>query len=239
MLTYTYIALAALIVGFSKTSVGGIGILATLFMALAIPGKASPGVLLPMLIAADTMAVLYYRRACQWGILIRLLPAAAVGVFLGYLVMRALPDLHYGRIIGWIILGLLLFDLGLSNAVKRLAHTAIATGLIGILAGATSMIANAAGPIFGIYLLQMGLNKHQFVGTRSWYFLVMNVVKLPFAIGLGIVTADSLTLNALYLPLILLGAYLGTRLVHLINLQTFQILIRLAASLAAARLILF
>ena len=236
---YLYVGMAALVVGFSKTSVGGVGILATLFMALAIPGKASPGVLLPMLIAADIMAVLYYRRACQWGILIRLLPAAAVGVFMGYLVMRALPDLHYSRIIGWVILSLLVFDLGVSQAIKSHAKNIVATGFVGMLAGATSMVANAAGPIFGIYLLQMGLNKHQFVGTRSWYFLVMNLVKLPFAVGLGIVTGDSLTLNLWFLPVIFIGAILGRLFLNVINVHAFQTLIRLAALIAAARLILY
>ena len=62
--SYIYIGLAAFLVGFTKTSVGGVGILAVLLMALALPGKASPGLLLPMLIAADIMAVLYFRRYC-------------------------------------------------------------------------------------------------------------------------------------------------------------------------------
>jgi uncharacterized membrane protein YfcA len=71
--------MAALLVGFTKTSVGGVGILAVLLMALAIPGKASPGVLLPMLIVADIFAVIYYRRHCNWGILLKLFPMTAVG----------------------------------------------------------------------------------------------------------------------------------------------------------------
>jgi len=79
---YFYIGLAAFIVGFTKTSVGGVGILAVLLMALAVPGKASPGVLLPMLIAADIMAVIYYRRWCQWRLLAGLLPPTFIGVVL-------------------------------------------------------------------------------------------------------------------------------------------------------------
>ncbi len=234
-----YIALAALLIGFTKTSVGGVGILAVLLMALAIPGKASPGVMLPMLIAADIMAVLYYRRACQWGILLRLMPAAAVGVVIGAGILWALPDFNFERIIGWVILSMLAMDLGLSEAIKHRAKGTVITGIVGIVAGAASMVANAAGPVFGVYLLQMGLNKHEFVGTRSWYFLVMNIVKLPFAIGLGLVTPQTLALNVWFLPIILIGAVAGFVFLKFINLGVFKVLIRVAVVVAAARLILF
>ena len=57
------------------------------------------------------------------------------------------------------------------------------------------MVANAAGPVFGIYLLQMGLDKKEFVGTRSWYFLIINLFKIPFSASLGLITVESLSLK--------------------------------------------
>lgn len=237
-LQYTYVGFAALLVGFTKTSVGGVGILAVLLMALAIPGKASPGVLLPMLIAADIMAVIYYRRSCQWGILLRLMPAAVVGVVLGFFILRAVPDVRFERIIGWVILAMVALDLGLTDTLKRHARGPVMTGIVGISAGGASMIANAAGPVFGIYLLQMGLNKAEFVGTRAWYFLVLNIAKMPFAIGLGLVTPTTLSLNVMYLPAILIGAMLGFAFLKFINIEIFRVLIRVTALVAAGRLIL-
>ncbi len=234
-----YVGLAALLVGFSKTSVGGVGILAVLLMALAIPGKASPGVLLPMLIAADVMAVLYYRRDCQWHILLKLVPHVAVGLALGYFALRLAPDFNFEKIIGGTILAMLILDLALSETVKRYVRGPVMTGITGALAGAASMVANAAGPVFGVYLLQMGLTKTEFVGTRSWFFLVINIVKLPLAAHLGLVTPQSLTLNLVYLPVILIGAVLGYKVLGYINLRLFKILIRLAVLITAARLILF
>ncbi len=239
VLQLAYIALAAFLVGFTKTSVGGVGILAVLLMALAIPGKSSPGVLLPMLIAADIMAVLYYRRACQWPILIRLLPHVAVGLGLGYLILRLAPDFNFEKIIGATILGMLALDLGLAQSTRQHIRGRVMTAVTGALAGAASMVANAAGPVFGIYLLQMGLNKAQLVGTRSWFFLVINVAKLPLAANLGLVTTQSLTLNLIYLPVILIGAFLGYRFLGYINISLFKTLIRIAALVAAIRLILF
>lgn len=234
-----YIGLAALLVGLTKTSIGGVGILGVLLMALAIPGKASPGVLLPMLIAADIMAVLYYRRHCQWPLLLKLVPYTALGVGLGYLVLLLAPDFNFEKIIGVTILAMLGLDLTLSEAAKIHVRGRVVTGLTGVLAGAASMVANAAGPVFGIYLLQMGLNKAEFVGTRSWFFLLINIAKLPLAVQLGLVTIQSLTLNLMYLPVILIGAVLGYKILAYINISLFTLLIRLAVLVAAARLILF
>lgn len=233
-----YIGLAAFLVGFTKTSVGGVGILAVLLMALAFPGKASPGVLLPMLIAADIMAVLYYRRECQWGILLKLLPLTLVGLAMGYLILRLAPDFRFERIIGATILAMLFFDLALSETAKKHMRGRVMTGITGAIAGAASMVANAAGPVFGIYLLQMGLTKSEFVGTRSWFFLAINLVKLPLALNLGLVTSQTLTLNLMYLPVILLGAFAGYRFLGYINITLFKTLIRIAVLVAGLRLVL-
>lgn len=237
-LHYFYIGLAAFLVGFTKTSVGGVGILAVLLMALAIPGKASPGVLLPMLIAADIMAVIYYRRSCQWHILLKLLPPTVIGLGLGYLILRLVPDANFERIIGWIILAMLALDFAMSEGFRRHMRGQIMTGIAGALAGAASMVANAAGPIFGVYLLQMGLKKAEFVGTRSWFFLAINIAKLPLAAQLGLVTSQSLTLNLFYLPVILIGAVTGYKILKYININLFKWLIRVAALVAAMRLVL-
>ena len=235
---YLYIGLAAFLVGFTKTSVGGVGILAVLLMALAIPGPASPGVLLPMLIMADIMAVIYYRRACDWWILLRLLPATLVGVGLAWWFLENSSGYDFGKLIGWVILAMLALDLLVSAALRELVRGRWLTAIMGALAGAASMLANAAGPIFGIYLLQMRLSKAAFIGTRSWFFLLVNIAKLPFAIALGTTTQSSLMLNFYYLPIILLGAFLGKWMLGYINIKWFKILIRLAVLAAAARLIL-
>ena len=239
LLGYIYLGLAAFLVGFTKTSVGGVGILAVLMVALAIPGKASPGVLLPMLIAADIMAVIYYRRSCQWHILLKLLPPTVIGVIIGYLTIGIIPTEVFVRVIGSVILLMLFLEFFVLGKGRLQAGGYWFTNFIGIFAGIATMIANAAGPVFGIYLLQMGLNKQEFVGTRSWFFLIVNLFKLPFSAGLGLITFDTLTLNLTVLPVILMGAFLGYKVLGYINLALFKWLIRGAVLLAATRLILF
>ena len=234
-----YVGLAALLVGFTKTSVGGVGILAVLLMALAFPGKVSPGILVPMLVAADVMAVAYYRRTCQWGILLKILPVTLVGLVVGYFLLWVMPDYNFEKFIGWVILLMLGLDVALTEGIRKRINGRAMTGIFGIFAGASAMVANAAGPVFGVYLLQLGLKKSEFVGTRSWFFLAINVAKVPFSLSLGLITPQTLTLNLIFLPVILLGAVLGYKVLSYINIRLFGVLIRLAVLAAASRLILF
>ena len=155
-LHYFYIGLAAFLVGFTKTSVGGVGILAVLLMALAIPGKASPGVLLPMLITADIMAVIYYRRSCQWNILLKLVPLTVVGLALGYAILRLAPDTNFERVIGWTIFVMLVLDLVMNESIRAHMRGRVMTGIAGVIAGAASMVANAAGRFSGYTCCRWG-----------------------------------------------------------------------------------
>lgn len=234
-----YVLLAAAIVGFTKTSVGGVGILAVLLIALVFPGKTSPGVLLPMLIVADIMAVVYYRRDCKWDIILRLLPATVVGILIGFLIVDIVPVELFRTFLGYLILAMLGLNLLVEFKKRNISGNKFFTHFVGSMAGASSMIANAAGPVFGIYLLQMGLKKEEFVGTRSWFFLVMNIIKVPFSLSLGLITTESLTLNLWCIPVILAGAYIGAKVLKMINLTLFKWLIRAAIIVAAVRLIAF
>jgi len=234
-----YFLTAAFIVGFTKTSVGGMGILAVLLMALAFPGKASPGILLPMLIIADIFAVIYYRRSCQWHVIAKIFPLTAVGVVIGYFIVDIIPQNAFEVTLGLVILAMLALSLVLEKHGADLSGNKLFVGATGIAAGIATMMGNAAGPIFGIYLLQMGLPKKEFVGTRSWFFLLINIFKIPFSANLGLITFDTLTLNAYAFPLIMLGAFAGYMFLKMINLSTFKWLIRLAVLVAAVRLIFF
>ncbi|MGE4611440.1 MAG: sulfite exporter TauE/SafE family protein [Paracoccaceae bacterium] len=235
-LSYVYIFMAALLVGFTKTSVGGVGILAVVLMALAIPGKGSPGVMLPMLIVADIFAVIYYRRHCDWSVLLKLFPLTAVGVIIGYFTVDVIPVEVFENVIGATILFMVVFELVVPKHEKA-PHWL--TAFVGIFAGISTMVANAAGPIFGIYLLQMGLPKKEFVGTRSYYFLIINVFKVPFSANLGLITMDTLKLDLMFVPVLFVGAWLGYKFLGILNMNAFKWLIRAAVLVTAVRLLLF
>jgi uncharacterized membrane protein YfcA len=232
------IALSAFLVGFSKTSVGGLVILVVPLIALAVPGPESTGLLLPMLAMADVLAVMAYHRSCEWTVFKRIFPITAIGVVIGYLIMDHLPHDIFGPILGALVLFLLAIGWILEKRPVSPTGNRIITWIVGISAGISTMVANAAGPLMGIYLLQQGLPKKNFVGTRSWYFLVLNLFKLPFSTHLGFVTASSLKINFFALPLIVIGALVGVVVLKFINVTLFKWIIRTVATVSAVKLLI-
>jgi uncharacterized membrane protein YfcA len=238
-LAITCVLLSALMVGVAKTFIGGLGVIIVILMATAFPGKMSTGVLLPMLIIADIFAVIFYRRDCQWRIIVKIFPMTAVGVLIGYFVLDAINDDFFGLILGFIILTMLLLSFFVSEKTPRVANSMVYTSLVGLCAGIATMIANAAGPLLGLYFLQLGLPKKNFVGTRSWYFLLLNLYKLPFSANLGLITIDTLTINFFLIPFIIMGAFIGVKLVAIIHFDYFKWIIRGAALAAVIKIIVF
>ncbi|WP_370681973.1 sulfite exporter TauE/SafE family protein [Comamonas sp. GB3 AK4-5] len=234
---YICIFLAAILIGFSKTSVGGLVILAVPLVAIGFPGKQSTGIILPLMVFADLLAVLYYRRDCDWRVILKFFPLTAAGVGIGYLILDAIPNKVFDLVLGVTIIVMLLTGM----VVERVKLGQIAqwsyTIVVGLLVGVATMLANAAGPLLGIYFLQLGMDKKGFIGTRSWYFLLLNAFKLPFSASIGLITADSLILNVMCIPLALLGGYIGYRLIGILNENIFKRCIQGAALIAAAQLI--
>ena len=102
-----------------------------------------------------------------------------------------------------------------------------------MLAGATSMFANAAGPIMMIYLLTMRLDKKELIGTGAWFFWAINLLKIPFSSNLGLITGVSLSMNILLLPCIVFGGVLGIMFVHRISQRIFNLTVEILAAATA------
>jgi len=225
------------LIGFSKTGVPGLGLIVAPLMAWIFPARVSTALVLPALIIADIISVAYYRRHAVWPHLIRLIPWVIIGILAGWRIMAVVNDAQLKTIISvivFVILGLnTLMWTRLGNVPTQWWFAAI----MGILAGITTMLANAAGPIMTIYLLAMKLNKHEFIGTGSWYYLLGNIFKVPFSIQLGLLTWSSISCNLVQIPLIALGGLAGVLLLKRIAEKPFRLIVQLLAAAAALRLL--
>ena len=76
------LSLAALCVGLGKAGFSGLGLIAVFIMA-ELFGKASVGILLPMLIVADISVYPMFRKHASWKPVWRLLPPAIIGMAIG------------------------------------------------------------------------------------------------------------------------------------------------------------
>jgi hypothetical protein len=156
--------LAAMGIGVSKSGLPGVSLLHVVIMASLFDSRASTGVILPMLVIGDIAAVAMFRRHARVQLLVRTLPAAAVGVIVGWSIMALFPLWQSGLTIGAIVLGLASLQFLRDWRPALFEHVPQSTlfGVaVGLLAGATTMIANAAGPVMGLYLLMVGLPKQQ------------------------------------------------------------------------------
>ncbi|MGD3107163.1 TSUP family transporter [Streptomyces sp. YGL11-2] len=109
--------------------------------------------------------------------------------------------------------------------------------LFGLIAGFATMVANAGGPAMSLYLLSAGFGVLGFLGTGAWFFLIVNLVKLPFSIGLGLVTPGALALDGLLAPAVVAGALLGRALVRRVDQAVFERLVLVFTALASLGLL--
>lgn len=232
---------SGLLIGFTKTGVPGLGILAVILLANVFPPRLSTGLILPVLIVGDIFAVAYYRQHAVWKHLISLLPATVIGVVLGYFLMDRLTDAQFKPLIGGIVLTLVVLrhiQGRISNGAAPFMESRWFGIIIGVLAGVVTMLANAAGPIMMLYLLAMRLPKHEFIGTGAWYFLIINCFKIPFSLDLGFINPASLKVNLMMLPLVIIGAITGLKTLKYVSQKHFNAAAEILAVCAAVKLLL-
>jgi uncharacterized membrane protein YfcA len=230
---------AAVSVGFAKTAIGGFGAIAVAIFASVLPARESTGALLPLLLVGDLMAVAAYRAHADWRILLRLLPSVLVGVLLGTLFVARVDDDVMRRTIGVLLVGLVAVHLWTRRrrAPSPGARRPWLTAGYGTLAGFTTMVANAGGPVMALYLLSAGLSMLGFLGTATMFFFIVNAAKVPFSVGLGLISPASLWLDLLLVPAVLLGGWLGLRVIDRIDERLFERLVLLFTVVSALNLL--
>ena len=236
------LCLAAVVVGFAKTAIGGLGTVAVAMYAAVIPARESTAALLLLLLVGDLVAVGKYRRDCDWSLLRHLIPGVLPGLAAGASVLAVVDDLTLRRGIGVVILGLLVLQLVLSHRRDLEAPSSVwpapARVGSGIAAGFTTMVANAGGPVMTLYLVGQGIDKRRFLGTTAWFFFGVNLCKVPFSAGLGLFDREMLCTASVLVPLVLVGAFVGIRAAGRMRQSAFDIAVLTASALSAVALIL-
>ncbi|WP_432492446.1 sulfite exporter TauE/SafE family protein [Kineococcus auxinigenes] len=243
---FLLLVLAAVVIGFAKTAVGGAATVAVAIFATVLPAKESTGAILPLLIVGDLFAVAAYRRHADWALLLRLLPSVVAGVLLGAWFVGVVDDTVMRRSIGAVILLLVVLHLLRRRRLRRRGGDLVPASpgrrrlvgaAFGLLAGFCTMVANAGGAPMSIYLFTMGLGVMSFLGTGAWFFFILNVFKIPFSVGLGLITADSLRTDLLLVPAVVAGALLGRWVVGRLDRDRFENWVLGASALSSLNLL--
>ena len=231
----------ALCIGLSKSGLAGTATLNVVLMAQIFGAKPSVGLVLPLLIVADLLGFLINRKGGSWRQIVPMMPPAIAGVIVGWLLLDRIDNAVARVVIGWIILGLLAFNFVLRKRREQFLalteHRGFAQGM-GFLAGAVTMIANAAGPVMTVFLLSQRLEKREHLGVFCRFFLFINLFKLPFSNSVGLISGPSLLTNLVLLPGVFLGIYLGWKILKRIPQDAFENTLAILTAFAAIWLIL-
>ena len=216
--------LGTFIIGLAKAGLKGIEMLNVTIMALVFGGKASTGVVLPMLCVADILAVKYYNRHAQWTHFWKLIPYIGAGVLIGVYVGNDMNEALFKKIMGAIILFTVLIMLWLQyRKSEKVPTNRLFAVIMGLITGITTMLGNLAGSFANIYFLSLRTPKNDFIGTAAWLFLVINISKVPFQVFVWKnITFDTLKLNLILLPALFLGFYTGLKIVAIIKETYYQ-----------------
>lgn len=254
--TWQFILLGSLAAGLfslAKSGFGGsIGLLSTPLMIFACGDSTSlaTAIMLPMLIAADYVAVASWWRRWNFRALTGLIPSAVVGVALGAALLyffrsfngeqgRKLADAWLKLGVGVIALAFVGLQLVRTLLGRDLAFRPVAwqSATAGVTAGVTSTLAHAAGPVAAMYLLPQQMDKSRYVATTALFFWILNQVKLVPYIAMDMINLQTLGAGLLMLPAIAAGAALGVFLHRKVGARQFTGIIYALLALAGVEMV--
>jgi len=236
---FILVIIAAFLIGFSKTGLSGMLMVVIPLLADAFGGMKSTGIILPILIVGDLFAVGNYRRHIHWANIKKLMLWTLIGLGLGLIIGKYINDSQFKITIAIMVLlclAILVYSERKGDQLK-VPNKVWFYALTGILAGFATMIGNAAGPIFTIYLLSMGFKKNEYMGTNSIFFFLVNITKVPLQVFVWQnITWKTVLLTGCVVPFVALGAWLGVTVIKKINEKIFRHLIIALTAISAIRL---
>jgi hypothetical protein len=251
LLQWLLVGVAAVLIGLSKAGFGlGAGLVAVPLMVQVLGAEEGLGVMLLVLIVGDLTSLPHYPREWDGRNLRALIPGLVLGVCAGWLVLGFFDSLAHGEL--WLarsIGALCVLFVGLQVAREFMSRRAARDApswrphrLLGVAAGTgaglSSTLAHAGGPVIALYLLPQALGRRVFVGTVLRYFFAANLLKLVPYVAQDKVNLESLLMALCVAPLVLGGAFAGSRLNRLCSDRVFRWLIYVVALAAGLSLLL-
>jgi uncharacterized membrane protein YfcA len=239
-LQWILVGSGAFLLGISKSGIKGIGVFIVTLMAIVFGSKTSTGIVMPMLIVGDVFAVVYYNRHAQWKYIFILLPWMVAGVLLGVWYGKDLPENSFKQVMAVIIIiSVIIMYWWERRKSKYIPQSYFFGGIIGVMAGFTTMVGNLAGAFANIYFLVMRLPKNNFIGTAAYLFFLINLFKLPFHIfSWETITTETLMINLKVLPVQVLGLLTGVAMVKKISDGFYRKMILILTALGAVLILL-
>jgi uncharacterized membrane protein YfcA len=234
--------LGAFCLGVSKAGFPGLAIVNVLVIAELFGAKNSVGIILPMLVVCDLIVLPLFWKHATWKMIWPLVPVTFAAIVVSWLLLDSFDDITTRKVIGGIILTMLILQLVREFKKEFLQHlpdSRLFRWISCIMIGVSTMLANAAGPVYSIYALVHRLPKMEFLGVGARFFLLVNLFKIPFLGQLELINPESLKLNLYLLPALVAGIFIGKKVIHMIPQRTFEYLLYAFSAVAGLRMMFF
>ncbi len=232
--------LAALCIGLSKAGFSGISMVSVVLLADIYGSKASVGLTLPLLVAADLMAYPAFLKHGSWRPVWKLLGPAVLGIVAGWWLLGGISEIAARRVIGGCVLVMVALQVFRRWQAAGFDDLAGSKGFglgAGVLGGFATMLANAAGPVIQLYLMARRVPKMELIGIGARFFLLINLIKVPLNARLALITPESLLENLKLLPAVALGILGGKWLLQHVPQVAFEWMIVVFSTLAGLRMV--
>lgn len=204
-------ASCSFLIGMAKGGVPGVSMISIPIFAAIFGGKMGTGIMLPILLVADTLAVLHYYKFVEWKYIVKILPSAIAGILIALWIGNIVDDGIFKAIMAIVIFlcVILMVIKGKTSEMFNFNSPIFSMGF-GVMGGFAAMIGNAVGPIFSIYLLATNLPKKAFIATAAMFYFMLNIIKLPLHIFVWkSISISSISMNILVVPVIVVGGIFG------------------------------
>ncbi len=231
------VGFAILLYGFSKTAMPVAGVVAGPLLAAALGPTIAAGFAVPLLLLGDLMGLLYFRQHANWRLIAKIVPGVLVGFAISAVLFVFASTSVIARIIGVLLLVSVVLEIlrrrspSWQEAEDAGGIRRLEAGFYGTLTGITTMAANAGGAALSLYLVKMRVPMLAFMGTSVWFFFILNLIKVPLVVPLGLITQQSLIANLWFAPVLVAGAFIGIFTFRRMNQVWFE---RIALTLSAA-----
>ena len=216
--------LAVFCIGLIRGGLKGLGPLFILLMAMSFGARESSGIIVPLLLVGDVMALVAYRKHILPAIVKQFLPTVLVGLLLGVWVGKDLPEGYFQQLlVGLIVIGMLVmwvWEVRFKGLVKPASWS---HWPLGIGAGFFAMIGNYGGAFASIYFLLTGASKKDMIGSATFIFFLLNVVKLPLHVYIWeTISTETLSTVIPLIPAVAFGFFAGLWAVNRIGEKGYR-----------------
>lgn len=199
-------------------------------------GKASAGIIIIPVIVSDLIVMYIYRKNVDKKVLIKILPLTILGIIAAVIFGNNISDELFKR-----SMGIIIFIIGVLTLLKNFKiDFSKSSFLFGFLGGIAAFIGNVSGPMMSIYLLNIEMDREKFLGTRTWFYFIINLIKVTlYVLVLKNIQIETFKLSSIAVPFVFVGVFLGKYFIEKMNQNMFEKFILIISMISGLKLIFF